>query len=429
MKKKPLVITLVILGLILVVVIVAPFFIDVDHFRPQITAQLSSSLGRQVEVGHLRLSLITGSLTAEQISIADDPAFSREPFLTAKSLSVGVDLLSLVFSRELRVRSLAFDAPQVQLIRAAAGRWNFQTLGAGGARRGDPPGDPPAPSSELSRFSVGKLVISNGTIAFGRPGSRIHQAYKDVGVTAQNISQTSAFPIEFSAHAPGGGKLNLKGQVGPIGQNTTGRTPFEGKLKADGVPAEDVQNLLAVLGYGLPAGSSLKGGTIQADLAFHGPLDGMVTSGPVKLQNVTLAGFSLASKIAGALHQAGAATGNDTFIQLARSQLRYAPEGLRADNLDIVIPLIGSVTGAGTVAANNRLNFRLVAKLGSNSPLGALGKLLGGNGGGGLAFRVEGTTSDPVIVPELAANPLSNPANLRQNLGGAFGNLLKKKPR
>ncbi|MGH9710897.1 MAG: AsmA family protein, partial [Candidatus Acidiferrales bacterium] len=380
-KKKPIVIAAIVITVILLVLIITPFFINADRFRPEIESALSNKLGRKVQIGHLSVSLFSGSLEADQISIADDPTYNGGEFLTAKSLAVGVDVMPLIFSRDLRVHALEFKEPQIELLRTAAGKWNFATLG-GTAAKTDPATNATS-SGGLNSFTVDELKISNGTIAFGRAGQPSRLAYQNVNITANNISQIAAFPFTFDAKTPGGGKLNLAGNVGPIGTGDADAMPFDGQLKADGVPAQDVENLLAVLGYALPQGSSLKGGTIKANLSLHGPLDRMVTQGPVELNNVTLAGFSLASKLASALGQTGSATGNDTLIKLASSNLRYASDGVRADSVNIVIPMIGGVTGAGTVSPNNNLNFRLLAKLDGSSPLAQLTKLPFFSQGGG----------------------------------------------
>lgn len=430
--KKAIYITLIVGAVIILILVITPFFIDVDHFRPQIEQALGQQLGRKVEIGHLTVSLLSGSLKADQISIADDPAYSHGPFVTAKSLAVGVDIWPLITSRVLHVHSIEIGNPQVQLLRTAAGEWNFATMGASSKASGDPPGDPPAKASAnsgLNNISVDQVRISNGTISFGRAGERSRLAYQSVNISADNVSQFAPFPMTFDARTPGGGKLNLNARVGPIGSGDANRMPFDGKMKADNVPAPDVQNLLAVLGYSLPQGSSLKGGTINANLALHGPLQRLVTDGPVQLSNVTLAGFSLASKLSEALGNAGAATGNDTLIQVASSNLRYAPEGVRADALNVVIPVIGSVTGSGTVGANNSLDFHLVAKLAGSSPLAALTKLPLFSKDGGVPFHVGGTTAKPEVVPEIggsAVQKLINP-NQQGGIGGIIGGLLKKK--
>lgn len=449
--KKAILIVAIIVGVILLVLIIAPFFINADQFQPQIEAALSQKLGRKVQLGHISVSLFSGSLIADQISIADDPAYSSQPFLTAKSFSVGIDVIPLIFSRDLRVHSLNFKDPQVQLLRTAAGQWNFASLGASAsaphAEHANEPSAVVVPVAlnvalhsgqttaatgpALNSFSVDKMKISNGTVAFGRAGESTHLAYQDVNLAAQNISQTAAFPFQFDAKTPGGGKINLTGNLGPIVNNDGSHVPFEGRSKAENVPAQDIENLLAVLGYALPAGSSLKGGTIKADLALRGPLASFVAQGPVQLSGVTLAGFSLASKLSAALGQSAAQTGNDTLIKVAEGALRYGPQGIRADNLNVEIASIGSVTGAGTMSASNALDFRLVVKLEGASPIARLTQLSLFNKGGGIPFRIEGSASSPQVaadIPGLSKTPLNQlkiPSH--GQLGGLLDGILKKK--
>src|SRR6266849_6404836 len=73
----------IVVVVLIVIVLVAPFLIPVNQFRPTIEEKASAALGRKVEVGNLSLSLISGSLSAENLSIGDDPKFSSSPFLTA----------------------------------------------------------------------------------------------------------------------------------------------------------------------------------------------------------------------------------------------------------------------------------------------------------------------------------------------------------
>src|SRR5579864_708024 len=97
--KGKLRIVLIIFGVLVVLVLVAPFFIPVNQFRPTIEEKASAALGRQVQVGNLSLSLFRGSLSAENLAIGDDPKFSSSSFLTAKSLQVGVEIMPLIFSK------------------------------------------------------------------------------------------------------------------------------------------------------------------------------------------------------------------------------------------------------------------------------------------------------------------------------------------
>ena len=104
MKKKALIVAGIVVVALVLAVVALPFLVDVDRFRPTIQTEMRSSLGREVRIGKLGFSLLAGGITAEDISIADDPAFSQTPFLRAKSLAIGVDVMPLIFSRALQDR-------------------------------------------------------------------------------------------------------------------------------------------------------------------------------------------------------------------------------------------------------------------------------------------------------------------------------------
>ena len=141
----------IVVGVLIVIVLVAPFLIPVNQFRSTIEAKASAALGRKVEVGNLSLSLFSGGLGADNLSIADDPKYSNSPFLTAKSVKVGVEIMPLILSKTLNVNEIVIDSPQVALIRDAAGEWNYSSLGASAAKSqvdaNSKPANSPASSS------------------------------------------------------------------------------------------------------------------------------------------------------------------------------------------------------------------------------------------------------------------------------------------
>ena len=103
--KRGLRIAGIVLGVIVVAVIALPFGVNVNSFRPRLEQELSSALGRPVTVGNLSLSILGGSVGAQELAIADDPTFGQGPFIRAKSLKVGVELLPLIFSAVFTLRS------------------------------------------------------------------------------------------------------------------------------------------------------------------------------------------------------------------------------------------------------------------------------------------------------------------------------------
>ena len=122
-------------AVLFLLLIALPFFIGVNSFRPMIEQRLSSTLGRQVQVGNLSFSIFSGGLSAENLSISDDPSFSRLPFLTAKSLKIGVELWPLITSKTLNITGLTIEKPGVILMRNRQGKWNFSTLATGPSSR------------------------------------------------------------------------------------------------------------------------------------------------------------------------------------------------------------------------------------------------------------------------------------------------------
>src|ERR1019366_8386440 len=110
-----------VIALLLLAALALPFLIDPNTFRPMLEQKLTESLGREVNLGDLKLSILSGSVTANDLSIADDPAYSRTAFVQAKSLAIGVELWPLIVSRQLHVTGLSNDQPPLALIQAPNG--------------------------------------------------------------------------------------------------------------------------------------------------------------------------------------------------------------------------------------------------------------------------------------------------------------------
>jgi AsmA protein len=223
-------IILVIVVVLIVIVLAAPFLIPVNQFRPTIEEKASAALGRKVDVGNLSLSLFSGSLAADNLSIADDPKYSKSPFLSAKSIQVGVDLLPLILRKELNIRAVVIDSPEVTLLRSGAGEWNYSSFGAAAAKAQDTQAPPPKAQQSLGEFSVEKLELRNGRISIGSTASPKRSTYDKVNFTASNVSLTNKFPVTITASLPAGGELKVEGTNGPLDQENTALTPIDVKL-------------------------------------------------------------------------------------------------------------------------------------------------------------------------------------------------------
>ena len=87
-----------------------------------------------MKVGNLSLSLFSGSVAADNISIADDPQFSKSAFVQAKSLKVGVEMMPFIMSKTLNVTELTLNEPEIALVKSENGeKWNFSSIGGSNA--------------------------------------------------------------------------------------------------------------------------------------------------------------------------------------------------------------------------------------------------------------------------------------------------------
>ena len=210
-----------VIGIVVVLLAIAPLLFRANHFRSSIEGRASAALGRKVDLGNLKLSLWSGLLTAESLAIADDPEFSNSPFLRAKSVSVDIKVLRLLLTRSFEVTGVTISSPEVTLIRNSAGRWNYSSLASSLMASG--------------RVPFNKLEWKNGRVIVGSTNSRKRTIYDHVGVTASGVSLTSPFPAAAAADLPGGGRFTLAGNVGPLSQADASLTPFDGKVTVRGL--------------------------------------------------------------------------------------------------------------------------------------------------------------------------------------------------
>jgi AsmA protein len=719
-----------IVALVLIIGLCIPLFLNADTFRTRIETALTTSLGRKVMLGKLDLSVLTGNLVAENATLADDPAFSTQPFLEASKVKIGIEMFPLIFSREIHITGFAIDSPKITLLRAANGTWNYSTIGsaqqntaankdsstlipnltvghvsitngqltvgitptpgtpaaprrtydqlnldakdfsfqksfpftasanlpAGGTvslngsagpinphdasltpfnahvevkhidplaagfvdatsgvtgtidaidvqatwngqqlhvanllvdtpkltlvRDNKPAAatPPPAPDSNnmLSTFTADHLQVKNGTLTVTSPGAA-PSVYQQLNAEFTNVSPTAAAPFKLSAQVPGGGSLTGDGTAGPINHANTAATPLNAHvaishldLATSGVvPAEDgiagianvdlkalsdgknlnanvsaniqglrvakngspatkpvivqltvAQNLQALngqlqqavitigkavinvagtyqtsgpttainlkvttqaasideleaflpsVGVHLPSGSRLQGGTLTTNLNVTGSAAAPIINGPIRIDNTNLAGFDLGSKLGPLSSLAGIKSGSGTAIQSLSANVNINGGNVRTDNVSLVVPSVGSATGAGTISAAGALNYNIILKLtgvvgalsgkgGAASGAGGIaGQLMGmipggavggaagsviGNYAGaalrnGVPVAIGGTTSNPTFTPNMggivnsatsgAAKGAAKPSNNKSTdpLSNALGGFLK----
>ena len=277
-------ILLAVAALIVVVAASLPLFVNANTFRPAIEKQLSAVLGRSVKLGALRLPPFSGGLIAEDVSVADDPDFSAAPFLTAKEVRIGVSLHRLILSHEVHLRSFQIESPQITVIRAANGSWNFSSLGRAAvtpsASTSGVAGIAKKSAQALADLSVGRIVIEDGrAVVSTLPARGEPTVYDHLSLGARDFSFGVQFPFELGASLPGGGRMSATGHIGPINRDDVATSPADAQISVNGL------NPVAAGFLSPEAGVS-----VVADIEMHAASDGqtLATDGTLHLQNLKL---------------------------------------------------------------------------------------------------------------------------------------------
>ena len=263
---------LIVAGILIAILLIVPFLIPVNQFKGTIEEKASAALGRKVEVGNLSLSLLGGSLGAENLVIGEDPKFGQTPFITAKKINVGVEMMPLIFSKTVNITSITIKNPQVTLLHDKNGKWNYSSLGG-------PVAKAPESSSSGGALAIKKITLEDGTIVVGFVGSSKRSTYEHVSVTASNISPNSKFPFTVTADLPGGGKFKLEGNAGPINATDAALTPVDAKLTASALN-------LAATGFIEP--STGLGGLLDLDATLNSAGGEAEVKGTAKLSKALL---------------------------------------------------------------------------------------------------------------------------------------------
>lgn len=386
--------------LLVVIAVAIPFFIDANQFRPRLETALSQALGRPVRVGNLSVALWSGGVTAEDLSIADDPAYSRTPFLQAKSLKLSVELMPLIFSHALNVTGLTIDQPSVVLLQAPSGSWNFSSMGAKSKGAAAPAQAAPAANSSGQPLAISaKLVqITDGHFAIGQTNTKSKPlALDNVSLEVRNFAPASAFPFSFSAAVAGGGKLNIDGNAGPIPDDAA-MMPVQAKfhvaqldLAGSGIvqPATGIAGLVSLDAQGSSNGEVIslngnltgeklklvKGGSpAQRAVAFNFAVDHDLRHRTGRLKRGDLHFGKAPASLTGTYDVRG---------ETAALNMTFSGPSMAVDELKGLLPAVNVVLPAGSSlqggTAMAKLNFAgPVDKLVTNGSLGLSNTRLAG---------------------------------------------------
>ncbi|HOW42371.1 MAG TPA: AsmA family protein [Candidatus Omnitrophota bacterium] len=293
---KILKITLIsLLALVVLVALAAVIFVatfDVNRYKPQIIAQASAALGRQVNFDRARLgiSLTRGiSLEISDLSIAEDPAFAAGDFCTVKDISLAVDALGFILRKKVNVPGVLIDTPRITIIRQKDGSMNVMTI----AKPAQPAAQPvvaatpqPGTPAALPAVLITSLQLKGGTVTYidnsFEPAMKL--AVNDLTVSLNGISLSEAFPFVVEAAVLSAQKnIRAEGKI-RLDLKTNAVTVSDLKCQSELAQLQMAQLAAALpMVKDAPLPDSLKGqltltvGTLTAGAAGLGAVTGQVS--------------------------------------------------------------------------------------------------------------------------------------------------------
>ena len=430
---------------LILLALIAPYFLDVDRYRSTIAAQIQEATGRKVTLGKLQARLLpTVGFTVDQFTLGNPPGFADGNLLTAESIR-GSLALGPLLRREFQLTSVEIVHPHLYLLEDDRGRVNYEL---------EAPKKPGQKKAESSvSVTIDAIEVSDAELTLARvTGSRkkvvpvvharnMNVTLEDVALDAKKLKQWKADadldgvvlhlpgikpPLEFRS-----GNLALRnGGIDSKFSATLGDiTRADGTLKV-----KDIENALVVfdLKTSLLDLDQFTAASAKSETAPATPArgrSGMLAQGRIAAERIRLAPYEATGATADVrifddrmeIWPVKAALYGGIAQVSARVDTRQTPQRFSANiqitDLDVGKMLAASPDTRGKMTGTGQLRLQIFGSLGDNlvdsltgtgdlsvrdgkfpgfnlGTLGALAKVQqllsfgqgGGGGGGDLTF-------------------------------------------
>ena len=177
-------ILVVLVGLLLVALLAAPYLLSIDRYRSTIVEQLEKETGRDIEIEKLRLHFLPGlHVQVVNLRVKNPRGFPEGDTVVVESVNIGLAFWPLL-KRQVEISSIGIDDVEINLLGNEQGQTN-----TGLRRRARPAAKKPAgeaPAVEVTRVgavSVSDVKISSGT--FWSRERRIYPAWEVKGINLE----------------------------------------------------------------------------------------------------------------------------------------------------------------------------------------------------------------------------------------------------
>jgi uncharacterized protein involved in outer membrane biogenesis len=270
--KKILIVVAILLVIVVAAGVVLVLNLDriVEARKDELLARAQQQIGREVTVEDISVGVWPGiGASLKNVTLADDPAFSSEPFARVADLRVNVKLLPLL-RKQVEVKRLVLNEVSVTLISDENGVRNIDSMIPAGS------GSEEASSSEQGAAAAALVLafadVKDGRVRYVDRATGLDHTVSDIDFTASNVSLDTEVTFQLSASLLSQETdVRVSGRAGPVGE-------FETTADLAGVPVDVTAELGPIAVASLPEHPALYKlaafdvGEVDVKLAVRGTL-------------------------------------------------------------------------------------------------------------------------------------------------------------
>lgn len=253
----------IVLVLLVALVVAAPFIIDPNDYRDEISTVVERQTGRELTIeGEIGLSVFPWlGLELGAVQLGNAKGFGPEPFARIEEADIRVKLLPLL-RREVEMDTVSLRGLRLNLARQADGTTNWADLAAGKPAEAAPEEGPGTDGRAAAGLALGGLRVRDARVVWDDRMAGQRYAVENLELTSGAVQLGEPFAVDlafdFKSDAP----------------EATGHIGFSGEITADPDAKRyrlaDPEVSIRVEGAGVPGGKAeaeLTGDALAADLA------------------------------------------------------------------------------------------------------------------------------------------------------------------
>jgi len=210
--------------LIILILLVLPFFVDAEKYKPLLENKVTEMTGRPFSVGgDVNLSFFPFvGVSFSDLHLGNPPGFDATDFIYIKSFEVRVKLLPFL-SRDVQVKRFVVKEPQIVLIKSKQGRGNWEFTAKNTGKSSPEPAQKPTSEKTIEglpirSLTVGDFSVTKGSIAWIDKATDTRKTIEELDLVLADLSFDRPIGLTLSARMDDK-PVAVNGTVGPIGQD------------------------------------------------------------------------------------------------------------------------------------------------------------------------------------------------------------------